>query len=86
MKVIQVTDAKTNGMEVRVLVSASDASTAWDLRCELREKLIDFLQRNYPHCLPRVRAEIAANGPLSAFTTGISKAGREQEATTLHRP
>jgi small-conductance mechanosensitive channel len=58
VKVIQVTDAKPNGMEVRVLVSAPDASTAWDLRCELREKLIDFLQRNYPQCLPRMRAEL----------------------------
>ncbi|HUJ09665.1 MAG TPA: mechanosensitive ion channel domain-containing protein [Verrucomicrobiae bacterium] len=58
VKVIQVTDAKLNGMEVRVLVSAPDASTAWDLRCELREKLIDFVQRNYPQSLPRMRAEI----------------------------
>jgi len=58
VQVIQVTDAKPNGMEVRVLVSAADASTAWDLRCELREKLIDFLQRNYPQCLPRMRAEL----------------------------
>lgn len=58
VKVIQVTDAKPNCMEVRVLVSAADAPTAWDLRCELREKLIDFLQRNYPLCLPRTRAEL----------------------------
>ena len=69
VKVIQVTDAKPNTMEVRVLVSAADASTAWDLRCELREKLIDFLQRNYPQCLPRMRAELA--GPNRA---GVSAA------------
>jgi len=64
VKVIQVTDAKSNCMEVRVLVSAADASTAWDLRCELREKLIDFLQRNYPQCLPRTRAELV--GPKAS--------------------
>jgi small-conductance mechanosensitive channel len=58
VKVIQVTDAKSNCMEVRVLVSAADASTAWNLRCELREKLIQFLQRNHPYCLPRTRAEL----------------------------
>jgi small-conductance mechanosensitive channel len=62
VKVIQVTDAKPNGMEVRVLVSAGDASTAWDLRCELREKLIEFVQQNYPQCLPRVRAEFSGFG------------------------
>ena len=58
VKVIQVTDAKANGMEVRVLVSAADAPTAWDLRCELREQLIEFLQRNHPQSLPRMRAEL----------------------------
>jgi small-conductance mechanosensitive channel len=58
VKAVQVTDAKPNCLELRVLVSAPDASTAWDLRCELREKLIDFLQRNHPQCLPRTRAEI----------------------------
>ena len=68
VKVIQVTDAKASNMEVRVLVSATDASAAWTLRCELREKLIDFLQRNYPQSLPRMRAELlnsadSANSP-----------------------
>jgi small-conductance mechanosensitive channel len=66
VKVIQVTDAKPNTMEVRVLISAADASTAWDLRCELREELIDFLQRNYPQCLPRLRAEVSGVDPVSA--------------------
>jgi len=48
-----------------VLISAADAGTAWDLRCELREKLIDFLQRNYPQSLPRLRAEISGADPFS---------------------
>ncbi len=56
-KVLQVTDARERTLELRVLVSAADAPTAWDLRCEVREKLIDFLQRAYPQCLPRTRAE-----------------------------
>jgi small-conductance mechanosensitive channel len=69
VKVIQVTDAKATAMEVRVLVSAADASSAWDLRCELRERLIDFLRRHYPQSLPRTRVELggtpAAAGPVS---------------------
>lgn len=58
VKVLQVTDAKQNTLELRALASAADAPTAWDLRCEVREKLVDFLQRNYPQCLPRMRAEL----------------------------
>jgi hypothetical protein len=55
--VTQVTDTNERAMQVRVLVSASDAGRTWDLRCKLREGLLDFVQRNYPDCLPRLRAE-----------------------------
>lgn len=53
-----VTNTTERVMEVRALVSAADASSAWDLRCRIREKLIDFVQKNYPHCLPRLRGEL----------------------------
>ncbi|NNL86724.1 MAG: mechanosensitive ion channel [Myxococcales bacterium] len=56
---LQVTDAGAQTMRLRVLVSAPDADVAWALRCEIREKLIAFLQSGYPECLPRLRAEIA---------------------------
>jgi len=52
---LQVTDAKQNTVEVRALVSSSDPGKAFDLRCEVREGLIDFLCRNYPESLPRIR-------------------------------
>jgi hypothetical protein len=45
-------------VEVRALISAADASKAWNLRCEVREKLIAFLQQKYPDCLPKVRMDI----------------------------
>jgi small-conductance mechanosensitive channel len=54
---VQVTDAKNNGIEVRILVSANDGGKAFDLRCELREKLIAFLQREHDYALPRQRQE-----------------------------
>jgi small-conductance mechanosensitive channel len=63
VKGIQVTDAKENVLEVRVLVSAADASAAWDLRCLVREKLVDFLQRTHPDSLPRTRAEVSRGQP-----------------------
>jgi small-conductance mechanosensitive channel len=56
---LQVTNATERTMELRALISAQDSSSAWGLRCEVREKLIAFVQKNYPHALPRVRAEIS---------------------------
>ena len=52
---LQVTDAKQSTIEVRALVSSTDPGKAFDLRCEVREGLIEFLCRNYPESLPRVR-------------------------------
>jgi small-conductance mechanosensitive channel len=63
---VQVTGASADAVEVRALVSAADASAAWDLRCEVRERLIGFLQRNYPDALPRIRAEVRDRPGFSA--------------------
>ena len=52
---MQVTDAKENMVEIRALMSARNSSDAWDLRVHACEKLIEFLQRNYPDCLPLTR-------------------------------
>jgi len=55
---LQVTDAKEGTIELRALVSAASAPAAWDLRCEVREKLIGFLQQEFPRALPRRRTEV----------------------------
>src|SRR5262249_24838646 len=52
---LQMTDVKQGTVEVRVLVSATDPGKTFDLRCEVREGLIQFLVRNYPESLPRSR-------------------------------
>ncbi|MDP5169405.1 MAG: mechanosensitive ion channel family protein [Bacteroidia bacterium] len=54
-KVLQVTDAKESTVEIRILVSAQNSPTAWDLRVHVREKMIEFIQQNYPDYLPRTR-------------------------------
>jgi small-conductance mechanosensitive channel len=54
---VQISDARESVIEVRVLASASDSTRAWDLRCEIREKLIAFIRDDYPESLPRVRRE-----------------------------
>ena len=56
---VQVTDFKHATMEIRILVSASTSGRTFDLRCEMREKLITYLQKAYPQALPRQRMEIA---------------------------
>ena len=55
---LQTTNVSERTVELRALMSAADASNAWDLRCEVREKLIEFIQKQYPDGLPRVRAEV----------------------------
>jgi small-conductance mechanosensitive channel len=56
---LQVSDCRETAIELRALVSANNAPAVWDLRCEVREKLIDFLQREHPEALPRRRYEAA---------------------------
>ncbi len=55
---LAVTDSKERTMELRCLMSAANSSDAWDLRCHIREKLIAYLQKNYPSSLPRIRVEL----------------------------
>jgi small-conductance mechanosensitive channel len=55
---LQVTDFKESTMEIRMLMSASSAPRAFDLRCEVREKMIAYVQERYPEALPRLRTDL----------------------------
>ena len=55
---LQVVDSSERALQLRALVSARTSPEAWDLRCEVREKLIAFLQDQYPGALPKQRAEL----------------------------
>lgn len=57
VKALQVTDAKEHTIELRMLASAPDAGKAFDLRCQIREKIITFIREKYPQCLPRMRID-----------------------------
>jgi small-conductance mechanosensitive channel len=56
---LQVTNATEHTVELRALVSSANSSNVWDLRCEVRERLIAFIQANFTGGLPRVRAEVS---------------------------
>jgi small-conductance mechanosensitive channel len=56
---VQVTDWKTDSVEVRILVSADTSGKLFDLRCEVREKLLTYLQQREPNAFPQVRNVVA---------------------------
>jgi hypothetical protein len=61
---LQVVEAGERSMQLRVLVTSGNSSLNWDLRCKVREALVDFMQREYPQYLPLMRAELAGTpGP-----------------------
>ncbi len=61
----QVTNATAQTLEVRVLMSAADSPTAWNLRVFVREEIVKFLQHEFPEALPRTRVELKS--PDHAF-------------------
>jgi small-conductance mechanosensitive channel len=56
--VLQVVDATEKTMVLRALVSADSAQNTWDLRSEVRERLLAWLQREHAEALPRLRTEL----------------------------
>ena len=59
-------EAEERTLKIRALMSARNAAAAWDLRCQIREQMITWLQKEHPSALPRVRLEephlVRANG------------------------
>jgi small-conductance mechanosensitive channel len=79
---LQVTDTKQNTVEVRALLSSTHPGKAFDLRCEVREGLIEFLRRHHPESLPRVRNVIEPlDGEIQRTKSkdGVPISGKEQE-------
>jgi small-conductance mechanosensitive channel len=59
---LQVIDADARTIELRALVSARNAPQSWDLRCEIRERLVAFIRDEMPEALPRERAILIPSG------------------------
>lgn len=71
---LQVTETSAELVTLRGLMSARTSPQAWDLRCEIREKMITWLQREYPDALPRTRAEFVDR------TSETALAGKDKQA------
>lgn len=56
--VAQVTETAETTIQVRLLVSARNSGDLFDLRCAVRERMIDFLAKSHPRSLPRLRVDV----------------------------
>lgn len=65
-KVLQVIECTEKSMTLRALVTAVDSPTAWELRCDVRERLISYLQHEHPWALPREREHRLSEADVSA--------------------
>lgn len=54
---VHVTNCSEQTIELRIIMTANDASSTFELRSFVREKLVEFLQQEHPYALPRVRYE-----------------------------
>ena len=62
---LQVTEVTDRVAQVRCLASARNAPTAFDLRCEIREKMLAFMRDECPEALPKQRQLNASADPIS---------------------
>lgn len=69
VQAMQITDTKPECIEVRLLMSASNASAAFDLRCEIRESMLAWIRENCADAI--VRHRIIAEGRPKAPDTGF---------------
>lgn len=76
--VLQVTEATDKAMQLRILVSSNDSSSNWDLRCFIREKLINFISLHHPECLPQVRANLHEDTPKAPALAQQSQSPEHQ--------
>ncbi len=78
--VLQVTDAVGGYVRVRILVTAADAPTLFDLRCYLREELVAWLHDSSPQSIPRQRVQLVEAEAATRRTPRAAVRGRAATA------
>ena len=71
-----VFEAHERSLQLRLTMSADDPDRLFDLRAAVRRAMADFLRREHPEALPRLRAEVTAPGPVERDGVNGSAAGR----------
>ena len=78
--VAQVTDADRQAIAVRLLMSARNSGDLFDLRCAVRERMVDYLNAQHPEALPRVRASLSRGTEEDSDAERMQAAGRVEDA------
>ncbi len=83
-----VTDATGGFVQIRALMSAADAPTLWDLRCLVREKLVQWVHDQRPEILPRSRVtsrnqSIERAESRRALTDGVEGADEDDASAAI---
>ncbi len=79
--IAQVTDTSERSLQVRLLVSAGNSGDLFDLRCAVRERMIDYLRQAHPDALPRLRMDLHRDGAEQS-----ADASRRQALRALKTP
>jgi len=66
---VLITDARGGLVQIRFLISAEDSNKQWDLRCEVREHMVTWLQKNHPEALPHSRVALEETKPARSAGT-----------------
>lgn len=72
---LQVTNLSEHTMEIRCLLSARNSGEQFDLRCYVREKMVDFVQKNYPDAFPRMRFSAIPSDGTKSFPQASPEQG-----------
>jgi small-conductance mechanosensitive channel len=92
-QVLQVTDAVGGFVRIRILVTAVDAPTLFDLRCYIREQMVEWLHSKDVNALPitrvqmveekpRKKATATKTEPIGLFTGSVEAEQRATEFTS----
>ncbi len=73
---LQVTNLSERTMELRCLVSSAGSSESFDLRCLVREKMIEYLRERYPLALPTARIQLHTDTAAAADQPFLERPAR----------
>jgi hypothetical protein len=78
---VYVTDAVGGHLRVRITVSAPNSGALFDLRCAVREGVVDWLQRSVPGALPqrRLQPSFTPGGPGDGSNSGVTATDPRRE-------
>lgn len=84
---VQVVDSNEKAMQVRILVTARNPSDTFDLRCVVREGLLEFLQQRSPNSLPQHRLALHTVGEVpQPLRQNVTPAASDGAAVGLSAP